>query len=131
MSTITRQALRFGTVGLLNTGLGLCSIWLFMWLGASPFLSNAIGYGVGFISSFVLNRNWSFDREESVGSAGKSRSDMPKFLVAFFISWLLNITVISFGMQSTTVSPYFLQIFGMAAYTISFFVICRLWVFAR
>ncbi len=131
MNSTTRQALRFGAVGVLNTGLGLCTIWLFMWLGASAILSNAIGYSLGFILSFVLNRNWSFDRNKNAVSAGNAMSDMPKFLVAFFSSWLLNIAVVAFGMHTTTVSPYFLQVFGMAAYTVSFFVLCRIWVFAR
>ena len=131
MSIITRQALRFGAVGVLNTGFGLCTIWLFMWFGASAILSNAIGYGLGFILSFVLNRNWSFNRNENSAGAGSAMSNMPKFFIAFVGSWLLNITIVAAGIHTTNISPYFLQIFGMAAYTITFFVLCQRWVFAR
>ena len=131
MNGITKQALRFGAVGLLNTGLGLFTIWLFMWLGSSPILSNAIGYGVGMVSSFGLNRSWSFARQDKESAARNAMSDIPKFLVAFFSAWLLNITVVSFGLYATDMSPYLLQIFGLVTYTVAFFVFCRVWVFAR
>ena len=82
MSSITKQALRFGAVGVLNTSLGLASIWLLMWLGASAIASNAIGYGLGLIMSFSLNRNWSFESKKIGVPDGNARSDMPKFLIA-------------------------------------------------
>ena len=131
MSSITKQALRFGAVGVLNTSLGLASIWLLMWLGASAIASNAIGYGLGLILSFSLNRNWSFESKKFEIPGENGRSDIPKFLIAFFSSWVFNVAVVALGMQITSVSPYLLQIFGMATYTVSFFILCRLWVFSR
>lgn len=132
MTGLTRQLLRFGAVGLLNTGIGLCAIWVAMWVGVSPILSNAIGYAVGLVVSFSLNRSWTFrrkDRGVAQGRAGGVMADMRRFLLAFMAAWLLNVSVVWIGLQTTEISPYLLQIAGISAYTVSIFVLCRMFVF--
>jgi putative flippase GtrA len=54
------QALRFLSVGALNTLLGLAIIYLLMHFGVEYRAANLIGYLVGFLVGFVLNRNWTF-----------------------------------------------------------------------
>ncbi len=131
MNGIARQALRFGAVGVLNTGIGLGAIWLAMWVGISPILSNAIGYAIGLVVSFSLNRNWTFRRDDGSEGAPTVLSDMTRFAAAFLASWLLNISVVWTGLQLTEISPYLLQIAGMLTYTVSFFLFCRIWAFKR
>jgi putative flippase GtrA len=50
------QALRFGAVGIVNSVVGLSCIWAAMLLGMAPLPANALGFGVGLVMSFVLNR---------------------------------------------------------------------------
>ncbi len=54
------QIARFLTVGAFNTLLGLALIYLLMHFGVDYRVANLIGYVVGFLIAFVLNRNWTF-----------------------------------------------------------------------
>lgn len=55
------QVLRFGIVGIANTALDLTVFWLLtMVAGASIFVGNSLAYSAGILSSFVLNRVWTF-----------------------------------------------------------------------
>lgn len=130
MRPLAKQVFRFSAVGVLNTGIGLCMIWLAMWLGTSPIVSNVIGYSVGLIASFGFNRSWTFQREYGGHKTESVVRPMSRFFFAFAVAWLLNIAVVSSGLSMTAISPYFLQLAGMMIYTVSFFVFCRFWVFA-
>ncbi len=55
------QLLKYGAVGLLNTGVTLFAIFICKSIiGINPYLSNAIGYTLGIINSFLWNRSWVF-----------------------------------------------------------------------
>ena len=56
----TGEFARFLLVGLTNTGLTLAIIFILLWMGTSLIVANIIGYGAGFINSFVWNRCWTF-----------------------------------------------------------------------
>lgn len=80
------QLIKYGLVGVLNTLLTAVVIWcvLFFFSRKSSneppsvlimFTANALGYLVGLINSFILNRNWTF----------KSRSDWKRSFMRFFV----------------------------------------------
>lgn len=128
MNKALRQASRFLAVGMLNSAIGLTIIWMAMFFGASPLPANAIGYAVGLCVSFVLNKSWTF-------ANGNEQVQVPtlvaatRFCVAFAISWPLNALVVWLGMAHTNMSPYILQVFGVVTYSVTFFIICKIWVF--
>ena len=63
---LVRQALRFGIVGVANTFTCLALVWtLEGQAGMAVWLASAIGYGVGIVQSYVLNRFWTFGAEPS------------------------------------------------------------------
>lgn len=67
------RLLRFGTVGLFNTGVdvGLFAI-LHVVLNVPPLLSNCVSYSAGIISSFFLNASWTFaDRSQPDGKSSR------------------------------------------------------------
>lgn len=130
MSSLVRQAVRFGSVGLVNTAVGLSLIWLAMWFGAGPLLANALGYVAGLVVSFNLNRFWTFAGPDKFDTLGDTLAKARRFGGAFAVAWCLNAAVVWTGVQITDISPYLLQIAGMVTYTICFFVLCRIWVFA-
>ncbi|MEM6488245.1 MAG: GtrA family protein [Pseudomonadota bacterium] len=130
MIGLVRQAVRFGAVGLVNTAIGLGLIWLAMWLGVPALSANAIGFSVGVLVSFVLNRAWTF-RDGAAGALRPpARETAPRFLAVFAIAWTLNIAVVWLALRETTISPYYVQLFGMVAYSTVCFLLCRIWVFA-
>ena len=65
------QLLRYGVVGVGNTIVGAALVFgLHNLAGASIFMANVVGYGVGLCLSYVLNRFWTFSaRRTRAGSA--------------------------------------------------------------
>lgn len=56
-----RQLIKYGMVGVLNTVVTLLAIFICKSvIGINPYLSNAIGYALGVINSFIWNRKWVF-----------------------------------------------------------------------
>jgi putative flippase GtrA len=63
-----RQAIKFLSVGVLNTALDAGSyLVLTHWLGFAmlPVLAKVISYSVGVLNSFIWNRSWTFRSEAS------------------------------------------------------------------
>ena len=123
MKQFTRQAAAFGSVGILNTAIGLGVIWFSMLLGATPVVANVLGYAVGLALSFSLNRSFTFRNSERV------RPQLLRFAMAFAIAWGCNIAALLAGIHWAGLSAYLMQIGGMVTYTVLFFLLCRSWVF--
>src|SRR4051794_28739654 len=82
-----RQPLRFAMVGLLNTAIGLFTIYLATFgLGLGPVLANALGYGIGLVTSFALNRRWTF-----AASAGNRWAQAARFTLAVLLAYAFNL----------------------------------------
>lgn len=118
------EALRFGAVGLVNTAVGLGVIYLVMAATpAGPYLANATGYAVGLCVSFTLNRRWTFR------SPGRIGGDAGRFLLAFAAAYALNLAVLRVSVADFGLSPWLAQPMAMAAYTMSFFTLSKVFVF--
>lgn len=130
MGVLVEQVVRFGAVGILNSIVGLACIWAAMMLGVLPLPANALGFGIGLTISFVLNRAWTF--RDAVGAERPRRwtETAPQFLVAFAVGWAFNAAAVWTAISTTTVSPYVAQILGVLVYSVAFFFMCRMWVFA-
>lgn len=124
----TRQLIfefaKFGLVGIVNTAVGLLIIICAMsLLGFSPIFSNVLGYTFGLLVSFTLNRKFTFaDRQ------GGTRQ-LPAFLVVFAVAYVINLVVLSELLLFA--APIVAQVCAMAAYTVSFFLLSRIYVFAK
>jgi putative flippase GtrA len=124
MRTLFRQTVRFGAVGLLNTIVGLTAIYsVLFFFRAGPIIANVIGYSIGLILSFFLNRNWTFDQ------AGTGHAKLPAFLLVVGLSYLCNLGVVAAGSYVFGLSPYLAQLFGVPIYTTAMFLGCRMFVF--
>lgn len=56
--------LKFGTVGVLNTGITIVSYMIFIFFGINYLLANIFAYGLGVINSYFWNRNWVFKESQ-------------------------------------------------------------------
>ena len=58
------QVLRFAAVGIINTGIDLSIYFLLtryvIFFGDFVFLAKAFSYSIGVVTSYLLNRNWTF-----------------------------------------------------------------------
>lgn len=118
-------ALRFATVGVLNTLVGYAVIFLCMYgLGLSPVVSNVIGYGFGLTTSFTLNRSYTFRSKAAVGP------QVVRFLVFFGLAYLVNLGVLIGMTQYLGVGGGISQIVAGVAYSSVFFLLSHYFVFA-
>ncbi|MDR1408096.1 MAG: GtrA family protein [Tannerella sp.] len=139
---IIRQAIKYGVVGVGNTLLTLLIIWIMTkWMGCSEALSNFVGYAVGFVNSYLWNRQWTF----------RSKSDWKKSALRFFgvyvvcyVLQLLLLLVMNrvcpenpplYGffrpvLQSLHVDAlFYIQILAMIFYTVIAFIINKFYTF--
>lgn len=125
MTRLVRQSFRFAVVGVLNTAIGLAAIYSVMFFfQTGPAIANAIGYLVGLIVSFALNRIWTFNSSRPIGHV------LPKYMLVAATCYFLNLGVVLVATSAHSVDPYLAQLFGVAIYTVSMFFGCRTLVFS-
>jgi putative flippase GtrA len=123
---ILRQLIVFLGVGLINTGTTLTVILaLIYWFHLHQLFANFLGYALGIVVSFTLNRRLTFKDEE------KRRRSAVLFLAAAAIAYGLNVVVILAAERGWGINLYLSQILGNIAYTLSFFLLCRWFVFPQ
>lgn len=120
---LLRQLSRFASVGVLNTLVGFTLIWLaHVQLGFGLTLANVIGYGGGFLLSFGLNRNWTFEH-----SGNPLRSGIG-YAALVLVAFLVNLGIVH---ALTAVLPFLLaQGVAIFAYSAIVFLGARHLVFA-
>lgn len=126
MIELVRQSLRFGAVGVINTGTGLGVIYgLMYFLGVAPVLANAVGYTIGLGVSFLLNRAWTFNNSQPIVRV------LPKYLLTAATCYLLNVGVVVACTSYLLVNAYLAQLAGIAVYTSCLFLGCNWFVFTK
>jgi putative flippase GtrA len=124
MNGLIHQIIKFGSVGLINTAIGLLLIYSAMYfIGLGPGLANAIGYGVGLLVSFRLNRLWTF-REK-----GPSRKFIGPYIMLAGVAYLCNLSIVLVGTSLFHADPYLIQFLGIGAYTLLMFIGSKWFVF--
>jgi putative flippase GtrA len=117
------SALRFGAVGLLNTLVGLLVILASRSaLGLPEVAANAVGYAVGLMVSFLLNRRWTFRHQGAWGPAAG------RFAVVVLLAWLLNILCV-LALLDRQVPGEVAHALGVVPYAAATYWGCRAWVF--
>lgn len=124
MRILVVQLLRFGFVGIINTSIGLLAIYsIIFFFHSGPILANFIGYSIGLVLSFYLNKVWTFTDNTS------NKRVMLRYLTVASISYLSNLAVVFFGVNLYKIGPYLVQIFGISVYTLIMFIGCKWYVF--
>ena len=102
-----KESIKFAkyiSVGLFNTGFGYLIIFSAMYLGINPYASNFIGYGLGILLSFYLQKSWVF------ASPGNLLSKFSRFLLVFGVAYLANLTVLFTSIDKLNLNEYLSQI---------------------
>ncbi|WP_407211196.1 GtrA family protein [Enterobacter cloacae] len=84
-------------------------------------LLNFAGYVVGVLFSFILNTVFTF-------SSKPSATKLLKFLTCCGVCYAINLFTMNIAMLSGAENVYFVQLTGMFFYTVSGFIINKLWV---
>ena len=116
---------RFLSVGMLNTLVGFSIIfgskWMLEW---TDLWANALGYTVGLCVGFTLNRSWTFEIQD-----GQIVERSRRYLVTFFMAYLVNVVVLMVGLNVLEINSYLAQVLTMPFYSAVFYLLCRKWVF--
>jgi putative flippase GtrA len=121
---LSLQFAKFVAVGVFNTAVGLTLIFAAKaLLGWGDLAANATGYAIGLVTSFALNRNWTFSDRGRISPA------LLRFLGAFAAAYLANLATV-FGLRDLAhVDAYVAQAAGVIPYTTVFFLASRTFVF--
>lgn len=121
---MTSRIWRFSIVGMINTAIGLAVLYTALFAGLGDFASNALGYGVGLVASFMLHRGWTF--------AGRTRTlsrDAVGFGLAWVIAYLANLALIGAGRSLGFIENPFVQFGGVLIFAGTFYLLTSRLVF--
>jgi putative flippase GtrA len=120
-----KQLLRFATVGVVNTGLGYAVIFACMYLvGLGAVTSNVLGYAVGLVVSYLLNRSFTFR------SAAAPLREIVRFVAIFLLAYLANLAVLILLIRHAGVHEGVAQVLAGVVYFGLSFVMNKYYVFA-
>ena len=111
----------YNIVGIVNTLFGFSIIFFLMFIGIGPTLSNAIGYALGAILSYMLNKKYTF------GDIRHSTLLAIKFFSVLFVAYLLNLLALQWLLG--LINPYLAQVGAAVVYTLSSFLLAKFMVF--
>lgn len=131
------QFIKYAIVGGMNTLLTMMVIYICKSiLDINPYVSNAIGYGVGLINSFIWNRSWVFKAKD-----GKMSVQAVKFFIGFGLCYFLQFLIVwalnssSFGQFEYVIFGFTLSgygiatLIGMVVYTVCYYIYNRVFAF--
>lgn len=122
-SSLGRQALRYGVVGVGNTAVGYALILALHAAGFSALFANAVGFGTGLVMSYLANRAWTF------GRSGLGARDVPAYAgivgAAFLLNYVTLLALLHLGLPFPAA-----QAVGMVLYSTTMFLGLRHVVFA-
>ena len=131
--------IKYNIIGVMNTLITLASVWVMhQLLDWNLELSNFLGFIVGAINSYVMNRIWNFK------SRGRKRSEIVRFVIVFAAAYLLNLATLEacvYALDASWSKPFtefisrfmkpgfFANTVANAVYVIASFTLYKKWVF--
>ena len=117
---------RYVTVGVLNTAWGYLLIFAFMYLAHwSPEASNIAGYAIGLLTSYLLNRKFTFN------SQAKMSGEFGRFIVIFAIAFLANFATLAFLVRVLEIHAGMGQLVAGVVYVVTSYLLNRTYTFRR
>jgi putative flippase GtrA len=117
------ELLRFALVGVANTAATLIVIYALMAVNTNLYMANFVGYAIGLLISFTLNRRWTFRSSNATDLLLVRR-----FLLAVGAAYCVNLLMVFLSVR-IGLSPYIAQLAGMPAYTACFYLLSKFYVF--
>lgn len=117
---------RFVIVGLVNTLVSLLLIYGCKWLiGMGDIAANMVGYGVGMMCGFLLNKRWTF------GHSGELVPAFLRYVAVLASAYLLNLMTVLFAIHNLRLNEYLAQALGIFPYTTVTFFGSRFFAFRK
>ena len=115
--------IRYFTIGIFNTIIGYGIIFILMALGVIPEIANIIGYIIGIIISYILNKIFTFKTKT------KSKKEFFRFVICMICSYLINIIVLVILYRYIGIDKYIATIIASIFYTFSGYIFSKYFAF--
>lgn len=116
--------IRYLFVGIANTIVGLSTIYFAMYfLQLKVVYANALGYTVGVLLSFTLNKKWTFKSSDHV------LYSLIRFLLVLALAYVANLGTVLLAVNKFQINPYIAQALGIIPYTAIGFLGSRYFAF--
>jgi len=116
--------IRYLLVGVVNTLVGLGTIYFAMYfLQLEIVQANVLGYSVGILVSFTLNKTWTFNSSDHVVSS------FLRYLLVLAVAYAANLATVLYTNSFFGLNPYIAQALGIIPYTAIGFLGSRYFVF--
>ncbi|HYW75707.1 MAG TPA: GtrA family protein [Gammaproteobacteria bacterium] len=123
-NSITKQFVKFLLVGAVNTLIGLSTIYLLkFYFSVDDAPANAIGYMVGIVVSFSLNKKITFHHK------GEILKSFFRFISVLGVAYLANLSVVELAIEVCSINSYLSQALGIVPYTLIGYLGSRLIAF--
>lgn len=121
---LTGEFIRFALVGVVNTGVSYLAYVILIEFGIGYQVSNVISYIIGMITSYILNKNWTFGIKE------RSRIRfLIRFVVVNIAALLVSLGIVSLMVEVMETNVYIGQLFAIAGHMVVNFAGQKFWVF--
>ena len=118
--------IRYLAVGAANTLVGLSVIYACKWLaGLGDVASNLIGYGVGILLGFQLNKKWTFDHQ------GSYLPSLLRYLAVLGCAYVANLATVLYSIDVLGLNSYLAQALGIGPYTLIGYLGSRHFAFSK
>lgn len=115
---------RYLLVGVANTIVGLGTIYIAMYFFHLDIVyANAVGYTIGVLFSFLLNKSWTFKSDDHLFFS------FLRFITVLSVAYAANLATVLFFDSHFHVNPYLAQALGIFPYTIIGFLGNRYFTF--
>lgn len=119
-----RSMYRFLSVGVINTLVGLLTIYAAKWFWRlGDVAANAFGYSVGLTLSYVLNSRWTF------AYRGPDLPALAKFAFISLVAYGMNLFTVMGAIVYLDMNGYVAQAIGIVPYTVTSYLASKYLVF--
>ena len=122
------QAIKFGLVGVLNTGVDAGTYFMLTrWLGMGDVLveAKALSFSAGVINSYFWNARWTFSE------SNRSRWQFGKFILVNITALIINAGIMQLGLITIAVGELLSFLMATAATFVWSFALSKLVVFRQ
>lgn len=124
MKMFHAELMRYLLAGVANTAIGYLAFLIALHgFSFSASWANAISYTIGLACAYVLNALFVFKAERF------HLSSAIRFAASFILAFTLNLMMLNILLEWAKLMPELAQIFAMIAYTITFYLLNKLFVF--
>jgi putative flippase GtrA len=116
--------IKYLITGIGNTLVGLSVIYFCLYVfGWKSTPANLVGYGVGMVFSFAVNKRWTF------GDSGSHLTAFLRFAIVLGVAYLVNLATVLALEQAFHVNKYLAQAAGVPPYTLVGYLGSRFYAF--